>query len=180
MRALLLTAPVIAAVALLAAACGDDEGEEASPTPSPPSQDGRASPVNGLPVDFETIDIGQHSGIAGQQPQVLKIDTQAEWEEFWSRHQADVTPAPALPTVDFSQQVVIAAVDQQESSGGYRFEITDVVPDADSVVVLVDKAVPGADCVVTAEITRPFHIVRTAKTSLMPELVMREETYSCE
>jgi hypothetical protein len=179
MRALLLAAPLIASVAFLAAA-GGGEGEEASLTPSPPSQDGRASPDSGLPMDFETIDIGQHSGIAGQQPQVLKIDTQAEWEEFWSRHQADVTPAPPLPKVDFSQEMVIAAVDQQESSGGYRFEITNVVPDPDSVVVLVDKAVPGADCVVTAEITQPFHIVRTAKTSLMPELVMSEETYSCE
>ena len=201
MRALLLAAPFIAAVAVLMAACGE-EGEEVSPTPSPPPQDGRASPDNGLPMDlspepspspqdgqaspdnglpmdFETIAVGQHSGIVGQQPQVFKIETQAQWEDFWARHQAIVTPAPALPSVDFSQQMVIAAVDQQEPSGGYRFEITAIEAVEGSLTVRVTKQAPGPDCVVTAEITQPFHIVRTAKSDLEPQLAISEETVSC-
>ena len=128
MRALLLAAPSIAAVAVLMAACGG-EGEEVSPTPSPSPPDGRDASADLPSMEFETIDLGQYSGVVGQQPQVFKIETQAQWEEFWSRHQADVMPAPPLPSVDFSRQMVVAAVDQQEPSGGYRVEITDVVPD---------------------------------------------------
>jgi len=43
----------------------------------------------------------------------------------------------------------------------------------------VNKAVPGPDCLVTAAITHPFHIVRTAKSDLEPQLAISEETYSC-
>jgi len=177
MRALLLAAPFIAVMAFLTAACGE-EGEEVSPTPSPPPQDGRASPDNGLPMDFETIAVGQHSGVVGREPQVFKIETQAQWEDFWARHQAMVTP-PDLPSVDFSQQMVIAAVDQQEPSGGYRFEITGIEAVDGGLTVRVSKRVPGPDCVVTAEITQPFHIVRTAKSDLEPQLAISEETVSC-
>jgi len=90
-----------------------------------------------------------------------------------------VTPVPALPSLDFSRQMVIAAVDQQETSGGYRFEITGIEAVEGRLTVRVSKRVPGPDCVVTAEMTQPFHIVRTAKSDLEPQLAISEETVSC-
>jgi hypothetical protein len=130
-------------------------------------------------VAFETIGAGDQSGVSGGQPQLLKLDTQAKWEEFWSRHQSVVTPQPDVPAVDFSQEMVIAVVDKQESSGGFGIEITDIEDDGGRLVVRVSKQVPGSDCIVTAVITQPFHIVRTAGSDLEPELVISEEAYSC-
>jgi hypothetical protein len=177
MRALLLVAPSIAAAAILMAACGE---EESSPGPSPSPEDDQAAPADGLPMDFETIAVGQHSGVVGQQPQVLKIETQAQWEDFWARHRSLILSAPPdLPSVDFSQQMVIAAMDQQEPSGGYRFEITGIEAVEGRLTVRVTKRVPGPDCLVTAEMTQPFHIVRTAKSDLEPQLAISEETVSC-
>ncbi len=129
---------------------------------------------------FETIDAGDQSGIVLElQPQVFKIEAQAEWDDFWSRHQGNVIPPPPAPSVDFSQEMVIAVVDQAEPSGGYRFEITRIETIEGRLVVRVSKAIPGPDCIVTAVITQPFHIVRMAKSDLEPELLISEETYSC-
>ncbi len=81
--------------------------------------------------------------------------------------------------MDFSREMVIAAVDQTESSGGYRFEITGIEEIEGRLVVRVSKTIPGPDCIVTAVITQPSHIVRMEKSDLEPELLISEETYSC-
>ncbi len=174
--------PVTAAtlVLLALAACSSDSSE---PTPSPATsptaaQSNPTAPARG-PVAFETIDAGDQSGVAGEGPQVFKLDIQAGWEEFWSRHQANVSPAPGVPDVDFSREMVIAAVDHAEPSGGYRFEITGIEELEGRLVVRVSKAIPGPDCIATAVITQPFHLVRMAKSDLAPDLLVSEGTYGC-
>ena len=182
---------LLAAVVFLASACGSGESSAPGPSPSSPGAptapaDGRpavgSSPTpsgGGAPAAFDTIDTGGQSGIAGGQPQVLKIETEAEWEEFWSRHQAIVTPQPALPVVDFSQKMVIAVVDRQEPSGGFLLEITAIEEAEGGLVIRVNKLVPGPDCVVAAVVTRPFHIIELHKSDLQPRLEISEETRSC-
>ncbi len=175
MRVLLMVGLLVAATASLIGACA--EGETPEPTSSPLGN--ATPPVNGSPTAFETIDIGDQSGVALEQPQVFKLDIQAGWDDFWSRHQGNLIPPPALPQVDFSSEMVIAVVDQIEPSGGYRFEITGIEEIEGRLVVRVSKAIPGPDCIVTAVITQPYHIVRMAKSDLEPELLISEETYSC-
>ncbi len=128
---------------------------------------------------FETIDAGDQSGIVLEQPQVFTLDTEDQWADFWSRHNAIVTPQPALPAVDFSRDMVIAVVDRTEPSGGFRLEITDIEDAAGRLVVRVSKTIPGSDCIVTAVITQPFHLVRMAKSDLEPEVEITSGTYNC-
>lgn len=165
-----------ATLVLLGLAACSSVGSSGS-TPAP--QGSPTVPVNAPAEVFETIDIGDQSGVAGERPQLFKLDTQAGWEELWSRHQANVSPAPGAPDVDFSREMVIAAVDQTEPSGGYRFEITGIEEIEGRLVVRVSKTIPGPDCIVTAVIAQPFHVVRMAKSDLEPELLISEETYSC-
>jgi hypothetical protein len=175
---------VAATLVLLAIAACSSVGSGGS-TPAPqgsPTAPATAPLPAGSPTAaevFETIDIGDQSGVAGERPQVFKLDTQAGWEELWSRHQANVSAAPGVPDVDFSREMVIAAVDQAEPSGGYRFEITGIEEVEGRLVVRVSKQIPGPDCIVTAVITQPFHVMRMAKSDLEPELAISEETYSC-
>ncbi len=165
-----------ATLVLLALAACSSVGSSGS-TPAP--RGSPTVPVNAPAEVFETIDIGDRSGVAGERSQVFKLDTQAGWEELWSRHQANVLPVQGLPLVDFTQEMVIAAVDQTEPSGGYRFEITGIEEIEGRLVVRVSRTIPGPDCIVTAVITQPSHIVRMAKSDLEPELLISEETYSC-
>ena len=192
MRSPFIAGLVVAATALLLGACGDEgEGLSTAPTPSPGStptapadqptamESSPTPPTGGAPAAFETIDTGAQSGIRGGQPQLFKIETEPEWEEFWSRHQAIVTPQPALPAVDFSREMVIAVVDRTEPSGGFLLEIAAIEEAEGSLVVRVSKQVPGAGCLVTDALTQPFHIVRLARSDLEPELAIGEETYEC-
>ncbi len=176
MRVLIMVGLLVAATASLIGACAD--GETPEPTSSPPGIP--TPPVNGSPMAFETIDIGDQSGVAGG-AQIFRIETQAEWDDFWSRHQGNVIPPPPAPSVDFSQEMVIAAVDKTEPSGGYRFEITGIEEIEGRLVVRVSKTIPGPDCIVTAVITQPFHLVRVAKSGVGAGLepVLSEETVSC-
>ena len=166
-----------ATLVLLALAACSSVGSSGS-TPAP--QGSPTVPANALAEVFETIEIGDQSGFEGGRPQVFKLDTQAEWEEFWSRHQGDVSPALGVSDVDFSREMVIAAVDQTESSGGYRFEITGIEEIEGRLLVRVSKATPGPDCIVTAVVTQLSHIVRMARSDLEPDLLITEEIYSCE
>ncbi len=169
MRALLFTGLLVGVTLFVLAACGGEE--EVSPEPAPSEQTTPAAPADGSSLTFETIERGDQSAIAVEQPQLFKIETQAQWEEFWSQHQASVVPAPDLPQVAFSRETVIAVVDTQEPSGGFGIEITDIEEvESGRLAVRVRKDVPGPDCVVTAAITQPFHIVRTVQSDLQTEL----------
>jgi hypothetical protein len=134
--------------------------------------------ASGRSIELETIDKGNDSGVAGDDTQVFKIGTEAEWEDFWIRNKAGRIPNP--PSVDFSSDMVIAVVDQTEPTGGYDVSITGIEAGPDALIVLATKAVPGPDCIVTDALTQPFHVVRTAKSDLEPQLDLREETVSCE
>lgn len=187
MRGVVLAIP---AMAWLVAACGE---EETAPTPSPSPTDRQAeasakpapsptvwqpAPPSGGSMEFETIDKGSDSGVAGAEPQVLKINTEAEWGDFWGRHKT--WRMPNVPSVDFPHEMVIAVVDEVEPSGGYDVKITGIEAGSDALIVLVSKAVPGPDCIVTQALTQPFHIVRTKNLGMMLDLVITEETVSCE
>ncbi len=171
----ILPAAAATLVVLAFVACSDVD-----PGGSTPARQGRPTvPVNAPAEVFETIDIGDQSGVAGERPQVFTLDTEDQWADFWARHNAIVTPQPALPAVDFSRDMVIAVVDQTEPSGGYRFEITGIEEVEGRLVVRVSKTIPGSDCIVTAVITQPFHLVRMAKSDLEPEVEITSGTYSC-
>ncbi len=167
----LLVSLLVAATASLIGACA---GGAVTNGPLGPT-----TPIVPIPIGFETIEVGDQSGIVLEQPQVFTLDTEDQWADFWSRHHTIVTPQPALPAVDFSRDMVIAVVDRTEPSGGFRLEITDIEDAAGRLVVRVSKTIPGPDCIVTAVITQPFHLVRMAKSDLEPDLLISEETVSC-
>ncbi len=189
MRVLLIVGLLVAATASLTGACAEGETSESTgetpeltgETPEPISSPlgNPTPPVNGSPTAFATIDIGDQSGVAGGELTITQIETQAEWENFWSRHQGNVIQPPPAPSVDFSQEMVIAAVDQTEPSGGYRFEITGIEEVEGGLAVRVSKTIPGPDCIVTTALTRPFHIVKTARTTGSLNIVLMQEMYSC-
>jgi len=83
------------------------------------------------------------------------------WGQIWERH----SPTPALPSVDFSRDMLIVAAMGTRSSGGYAIHIDSVYQRSQDFEVVIRKVSPGANCIVTAALTQPTDIVRVPRLS---------------
>lgn len=159
---------------LVASACDDEESGPSAETPTPGST---SPPMN---VEFETLDRGSYSGIIlDDGPLLEKIQTQAQWQDFWERHQQSVSPPPEPPAFDFGDRVLLALVDGSHPTGGYSIEITDIVPSETGVTVHALRTVPDRGCIVTQAFTQPFHIVATETFTAHAELQVTEVVIEC-
>jgi len=129
---------------------------------------------------FTSIEQGTDSAISlPNDAQVFKITSQSEWDDFWSRHKANITPMPQQPSVDFAQYMVIAVIDNVHSSGGYVMEITQIKERLNRLAVFATRTEPGSGCVTAAVLTSPFHIVSLQRSDLIPELFISTAILHC-
>jgi hypothetical protein len=82
------------------------------------------------------------------------------------------------PTVDFSKDMVIAAVMPLQRSGGYRVQIERVTEYADRIEAEVVEHSPGPDCFTTSVITRPFDVVQVPRRDGKPVTFKERRTTS--
>jgi len=130
-------------------------------------------------VSFETYAHGVESGFlidefALDEPTLFIIRTQHDLEQFWTKHAAIFFPQPALPDIDFTQDMLLAVVDGVEPSGGYALTIEALDSSEDTVIVQVRKKIPGTDAIVTDALTAPYHIVTLAQSDSEFELNIAE------
>lgn len=110
-----------------------------------------------------TIDQSQFASYKFSKKSNEVINDSKSFERLWKDIHANRTPLPELPEVDFTEYTVIAAMMGIQSSGGYTIEILEIA-EADNVVgVKIKEHEPGSDCVTTAALTSPFHIVKIHK-----------------
>ena len=127
---------------------------------------------------IKTIDKGEYSGIITREQFV--IESQDEWEEFWSRHGSAEFPTPMLPQVDFSEERVVVVFSGEKPTGGYSIEITKVELDKDEVTIFFEEVSPEPGQPVTEALTQPFHIVKINRiddllVKFMSEYSLEEE-----
>lgn len=164
---------LVVGAALVLAACTEEEGLGRPTAPADGASETAATP------EFETVDAGEQSGAGGQEASLFVLRAEDDWREFWSLHQSHTLPPPEPPEVDFEGEMVIAAVDGGQPSGGYSFEIDAIAEAHGRLVVDVTRRVPGEGCITTAALTQPYHIVRVPRSDLEAELAVTEETYDC-
>lgn len=177
MRALLFPA-VLALAAFAFAACNDAANGPPEPTPTPTDENG--GPVDGRSLTFQTIEMGNQSGAALSMPQVFQYTNAERWQAFWERHISNVSAGSPAPPVDFQTHMVIAALDQEQPTGGYSLEIIAIEERGEVLDVRALRRAPGAGCVVTQALTQPFHFVRAEPSNVHPQLTIIEETVDCE
>ena len=90
--------------------------------------------------------------------QVLR--EQAAWQALWTRLHANVSPAPALPAIDFTKDMVVIAAMGMKSHGGYKIAITAAADEAGKVTVEVTETSPGARCMNAMMMTSPVAVAR--------------------
>ena len=113
--------------------------------------------ASGTELAFRLLDRGDYAAI--EEAGCLVVRSQAEFADLWNRIHENVSAEPPLPDVDFSRQLVLAAFQGQQPSGGHSIAIDRVVDHGDRLTVLAAKTVPAADAMVTMALTSPYHLV---------------------
>ncbi len=75
-------------------------------------------------LPFRTLEQSAHSGVRVAQNLVIR-DASA-WAELWGRHVAGQSPAPALPALDFSKEMVLALFAGPKSHACYGLQMLEL------------------------------------------------------
>lgn len=109
------------------------------------------------------IEQSQHGSYKFSKKTKKVINDSQSFEILWEDIHANRSPLPETPEVDFDEYTVVAVMMGVQNSGGYSIEIIEIA-EADNVVgVKIKEKEPGTDCVTTAALTSPFHIVKVPK-----------------
>jgi PrcB C-terminal len=90
----------------------------------------------------------------------LVIRGAAEWADAWRELWAGASPAPPLPAVDFSREMVFVAAMGEQPSGGHSIAVASAAVEGGRLRVKVVETSPGPDCMVTMALTQPAAAVR--------------------
>jgi len=123
---------------------------------------------------FVTIDQGQFTRHPGAGSTQLAIRDDAAWQAFWAQHRG---AGQVAPPVDFTKDLVIAALFIGRPTGGYGVEVAaiDRIGPRDDLEATVVETVPDPRTPVIFVITSPFHIVRVARNAGALRFVLRRE-----
>lgn len=110
----------------------------------------------------------------------LVITDAGHWQSVWQvLHPGGM--APAIPTIDFTEEAVVLVAIGQQPNGGHSVRIDSVYRGGrDSVVVRAIHLMPGPDCVTTQALVEPVDLVRIPRPSLPVRFLVRTDTYSCD
>lgn len=120
-------------------------------------------PVQGSVAEaFTVLEQGTRSGIERQGFEILR--DAAALRELWQTHTTGILPAPPIPDVDFSNEMVIAAFAGTRSGGGYVLNVSGITVYSDRIEIDLSLTQPGPDCIVTQALTQPFVFAKTAQS----------------
>lgn len=123
-----------------------------------------ATAVIAADTSLRTLAMGTQSGV--QKPERAVVRTQPEWEALWKRSAPTKAQAEAIPKVDWSKEMVLAAYLGSRSTGGYSIRVVEARETNGKLEVRVEVRSPLPGGIVTQAFTAPFHIVAAPKSAL--------------
>jgi len=142
-----------------------------------PMPTGQATPAVALTptavdVPFTVLSSGTQSSVLERKNYLITSD--AELRQLWKMI-GNTDPAP---TVDFTQNEVIAVFAGTEPTAGYTIAVSKIL-DATERLVTITLDKPGGSCVLADMITAPYQIISLAKSSLPLAHQELDTTTSC-
>jgi len=173
-----------------AGACSDGEEDVSTPTPSTaetgapsPAETDAPAPAQTASahgqINFDTLLVGQSSGVMTEETVAFKIQAQDAWADLWTTHASLIVPAPTLPPVALEGKMIVAVFDRDRSSGGFAVEVQSIIVGESGIVVDVLRTAPGDGCAVTQAFTQPFHIVLADAVAGEIQLVLIDRVSDC-
>ncbi len=123
------------------------------------------------PLNYSVLASSNNSAIGSAGHQVVRDE--AAFASLWTQHNANLTPAPALPSVDFAHAMVVAVFGGNKPSGCYGSDVVNVYRSLGRVYVVVRNSVPGADRICTQAISASAQFIVLDRTN--DELVFVDE-----
>jgi hypothetical protein len=120
--------------------------------------DGQSAPIQPLP---EAQAVQFNSGLTTKQR--LVVSDGAAWATLWNEIASPFQPVPAVPVVDFAENVLIVGSMGRKATGGYSISIDEVRLVDGAARVSVTEESPGSGCSVTESLTAPVDIVITPR-----------------
>lgn len=114
-------------------------------------------PQAGTEVVFTSIASNNISGVTT--PKNVVIRDQAAWEKLWAEHGAFQQPAPALPKVDFTRQMLIAVFSGDYHDACYGLSVAAIHAGEDELVVDVNERRPRMGVMCAQIATNPMQVV---------------------
>ena len=130
-------------------------------------------------VTFTVLAQGTQSGFNTDMPTAYKLDNEKDWQTFWDQHNSMMEPKPALPAVDFSQNMVVAIIDANQPSGGYQITVDKITAYSHRLHITATRESPGANCMTMGAITQPFIFVTVPQSQDVPELHLNSKINDC-
>ncbi len=107
----------------------------------------------------------------------LVVRDQQAWQTLWSQMTANQYPAPPLPVVDFTKDMVLVAAAGE--STGLSVSITGASESSGGVTVNVPITRPGSNCVVPQVVLSPVDIATVAQRNGTVGFTITHKTRNC-
>ena len=132
-----------------------------------PDQDPVAAPTATIATVRLAADSGTFAMNSGYEtPATLVIRDSSAWAAAWTTVHMGVDPQPALPAVNFGQEMIVLTAIGQQPNGGHSVVITGSTFDSTgAVVVRAEHAVPGAACMTSMALVQPVDIARIPQSA---------------
>jgi hypothetical protein len=104
------------------------------------------------------------------------IKDEAAWARLWTEHSAGRNPAPELPKVDFSNQMLVAVFAGESGSGCHTIAIPRVVAGTSSIKVEIDERELQTFDVCPAVVTHAMQVVAIERSDFPVEFVPTTST----
>ena len=128
-----------------------------------PAQDNQVE--RGEAVEFKTL--AKNSSSEEHEAKNIVIRTQDEWAKLWDTIQANGSPKPELPVVDFDNHMIIAILAGDQPSPGHTVVVLETLKINEKMRVSYKEVKPGANCVHPAVLAQPYHIIETDKAEMV-------------
>lgn len=123
-------------------------------------------PKSGSAISYTALASDAVSAI--HKPRTVVLRDAAAFAALWAEHSAGRVPAPALPKVDFSRDMVLAAF-AGDSSGCQEFGISRVMVSGERIVADVESRDLQTIAVCTAMVTAPMSMVTVSRNDAAVE-----------
>jgi len=112
------------------------------------------------------------------EPEQRIVRDQAQWAALWTSLHAGM-PAPPLPPVDFSLEVVAFATMGTRPTGGFELDVAGTQKVGTGLDVVLVETVPAADCMLTQAETAPTVAVRVPRAAGTMRFTVQRKTARC-
>ncbi len=109
-----------------------------------------------LPVSFERVASGDHSGVASEGYRLVRSAT--EWDEFVASYPG-VLPDGAPAHIDPGGRLILVVFQGEEPSAGHSIRVTSITRAGTEILVRLRETAPGAGCDPTPGPTQPFDVI---------------------